>query len=207
MSTETNHDLVGITPEEEEEYLSAFQMFDLDGSGKCGISTSADSWRHTQSIVLALNLLRTLTTTTVCAIGKIELSELKQVMLSLGQNPSDKDLQEMINIVDANGDGEIDFEEFLVMMSMRAEERDTDGELLEAFKLFDLDGGGTISRNELETLMKCLGQDLTTEEITQIIDEVDVDGDGEISFEEFKMIMVRSFKYCIYKTRIHMSTN
>jgi len=121
--------------------------------------------------------------------GTIELTELKQVMLQLGQNPSDDDLMDMIRIVDVNGDNEIDFDEFLVMMTMRADDRDTDGELLEAFKLFDLDGSGSISREELTTLMKNLGQALTDDEIDAMIDEVDDNRDGEISFEEFKALM------------------
>ena len=121
------------------------------------------------------------------------MTELKQVMLQLGQNPSDDDLMDMIRLVDVNGDNEIDFDEFLVMMTMRADDRDTDGELLEAFKLFDLDGSGSISREELTTLMKNLGQELTDDEIVAMIDEVDENLDGEISFDEFKALMVSKY--------------
>jgi calmodulin len=124
--------------------------------------------------------------------GTIELTELKQVMLQLGQNPAEEDLLDMMRLVDVNGDNEIDFEEFLVMMTMRSGERDTEAELREAFKLFDLDGSGNISRDELKTLMKNLGQALTDEEIDAMIDEVDINQDGEISFHEFQTLMVRS---------------
>jgi calmodulin len=113
-------------------------------------------------------------------------------MLQLGQNPAEEDLIEMMRLVDINGDNEIDFQEFLIMMTMRSGERDTEEELLEAFKLFDLDGSGSISRSELKTLMKNLGQAMTDEEIDAMIDEVDINLDGEISFEEFKSLMVRS---------------
>ncbi|CAB9523971.1 Putative calmodulin-like protein [Seminavis robusta] len=122
--------------------------------------------------------------------GTIELTELKQVMLQLGQNPAEEDLIEMMRLVDVNGDNEIDFDEFLVMMTMRSGERDTEAELREAFKLFDLDGSGTISREELKTLMKNLGQALTDEEIDAMIDEVDINLDGEISFDEFQALML-----------------
>lgn len=112
--------------------------------------------------------------------------------MQLGQNPAEEDLIDMMRLVDVNGDNEIDFQEFLVMMTMRSGERDTEEELREAFKLFDLDGSGTISREELKTLMKNLGQALTDEEIDAMIDEVDINLDGEISFDEFQALMVRS---------------
>ena len=111
-------------------------------------------------------------------------------MLQLGQHPAEEDLIEMMRLVDVNGDNEIDFQEFLVMMSMRSGERDTEAELREAFNLFDLDCSGTISREELTTLMKNLGQALTDEEIDAMIDEVDLNRDGEISFDEFQTLMV-----------------
>jgi len=45
--------------------------------------------------------------------GTVTLTELKEVMRSLGQNPTDAELVEMINSVDDNGDNEIDFEEVI----------------------------------------------------------------------------------------------
>ena len=105
-------------------------------------------------------------------------------MKSLGQNPTDAELVEMINSVDDNGDNEIDFEEFLVLMKSRIGERDPDKELRDAFKVFDTDGSGSISRDELKRLMTQLGQNLSEAELDAMMDEVDTDGDGEISFEE-----------------------
>ena len=112
------------------------------------------------------------------------MTELKEVMKSLGQNPTDAELVEMINSVDDNGDNEIDFEEFLVLMKSRIGERDPDKELRDAFKVFDTDGSGSISRDELKRLMTQLGQNLSEAELDAMMDEVDTDGDGEISFEE-----------------------
>lgn len=122
--------------------------------------------------------------------GTIELHELQQVMRKLGQNPTEADLIEMINSVDDNGDNEIDFEEFLVLMQSRTGERDPEKELRDAFAVFDADGSGSIDRKELKRLMKKLGQALTEAELDAMMDEVDTDGNGEISFEEFKAMMV-----------------
>jgi Ca2+-binding EF-hand superfamily protein len=125
------------------------------------------------------------------SIGTIELHELQQVMRKLGQSPSEADLIEMINSVDDNGDNEIDFEEFLILMKSRSGERDPVKELRDAFAVFDTDGSGSIDRKELKRLMKKLGQALTEAELDAMMEEVDSNGDGEISFEEFCEMMVR----------------
>jgi calmodulin len=49
--------------------------------------------------------------------GSVDTKELGQVMRSLGQNPTDEELEDMINEVDADGSGTIDFNEFLSLMS------------------------------------------------------------------------------------------
>ena len=113
-------------------------------------------------------------------------------MNQLGQDPSEAELIEMINSVDDNGDNEIDFAEFLVLMKSRIGERDPEKELRDAFAVFDSDGSGFIDRSELKKLMANLGQALTDGELDDMMDEVDTNGDGEISFEEFKAMMVRS---------------
>lgn len=97
----------------------------------------------------------------------------------------------MIKSVDDNGDNEIDFEEFLILMSSKKPSKDDpDKELRDAFAVFDADGSGSISRSELKKLMKNLGQTLSDAELDAMMDEVDTDGNGEIDFHEFKSMMV-----------------
>ena len=55
-------------------------------------------------------------------------------MRSLGQNPTEAELQDMINEVDADGNGTIDFPEFLSLMARKMKDTDTEEELIEAFK-------------------------------------------------------------------------
>ena len=67
-------------------------------------------------------------------------------------------------------------------------------EFKEAFALFDKDGDGTISTKELGTVMNSLGQKPTIAELETMIKEVDIDGNGEIDFEEFLTMMAKKLK-------------
>jgi calmodulin len=89
----------------------------------------------------------------------------------------------MINEVDADGNGTIDFPEFLTMMARKMKDTDSEEEIKEAFKVFDKDGNGFISAAELRHVMTNLGEKLTDEEVDEMIREADIDGDGQINYE------------------------
>ena len=156
--------------------------------------------------------------------GTITTKELGTVMRSLGQNPTEAELQDMINEVDADGNGlfriylshflfpagvivyvcslfylfifscttkgTIDFPEFLTMMARKMKDTDSEEEIKEAFKVFDKDGNGFISAAELRHVMTNLGEKLTDEEVDEMIREADIDGDGQINYEEFVKMMM-----------------
>merc|ERR1719236_202234 len=86
----------------------------------------------------------------------------------------------MINEVDNDGSGTIDFAEFLSLMSKKMKDADSEEELMEAFKVFDKDGNGFISAAELRHVMTNLGEKLTEEEVEEMIKEADFDGDGQV---------------------------
>ncbi|XP_062503825.1 uncharacterized protein LOC134180645 [Corticium candelabrum] len=121
--------------------------------------------------------------------GTITTKELGTVMRSLGQNPTEAELQDMINEVDADGNGTIDFPEFLTMMARKMKEADSEEEIREAFRVFDKDGNGFISAAELRHVMTNLGEKLTDEEVDEMIREADIDGDGQVNYDEFVKMM------------------
>ncbi|KAF8201192.1 putative calmodulin [Mycena galopus ATCC 62051] len=122
--------------------------------------------------------------------GTITTVELGTVMRSLGQNPTEGELQDMINEVDADGNGTIDFNEFLAMMAKKFQDTDSEEEIRQAFAVFDKDGNGTISVTELQQVMRSLGEKLSDREVEEMIREADVDGDGEINYDEFLTMML-----------------
>lgn len=117
--------------------------------------------------------------------GSISVAELGTVMRNMGQNPTDGELEQMISEVDADGNGLIDFAEFVTLMARKMNNADKDAEIREAFSVFDKDGSGKISGDELRQIMRSLGEELTEDEIQQMIREADTNGDGEIDYEEF----------------------
>uniref|UniRef100_A0A1B6FCE6 EF-hand domain-containing protein n=2 Tax=Cuerna arida TaxID=1464854 RepID=A0A1B6FCE6_9HEMI len=122
--------------------------------------------------------------------GSITQEELGRVMRSLGQFAREEELQQMLHEVDIDGDGYFSFEEFVEIVSNMGAtaERTADQEekeLRDAFRVFDKHNRGYISASDLRAVLQCLGEDLSEEEIEDMIKEVDVDGDGRIDFYEF----------------------
>ncbi|KAG6503309.1 hypothetical protein ZIOFF_035620 [Zingiber officinale] len=233
-----------LTEEQIAEFKEAFSLFDKDGDG--------------------------------CITTK----ELGTVMRSLGQNPTEAELRDMISEVDADQNGTIDFPEFLNLMARKMKfpvaktatdfpkhlhqshikdqvgqgkrfsiyrargevgkrgvydatlltakapegdvsismliydkdsrgkhggegygygeeenglalaDADSEEELMEAFKVFDKDSNGFISAQELRHVMTSLGEKLTDEEVDEMIREADIDGDGQVNYQEFVQMML-----------------
>uniref|UniRef100_K1R7V6 Calmodulin n=2 Tax=Magallana gigas TaxID=29159 RepID=K1R7V6_MAGGI len=117
--------------------------------------------------------------------GILSVQKLGAVLRALGHNPTEIEIQEMIDEIDSEGTGFIDFESFLdVVMSRDLDEEDHEVALREAFKMFDRDGNGYIDADELRLCMMNLGEKLTLEEVEEMIREVDVDFDGRMNYEE-----------------------
>ncbi|CAF3881542.1 unnamed protein product, partial [Rotaria sordida] len=117
--------------------------------------------------------------------GNIDANEIGQVMRSLGLNPTNKEITDLIAEVDKNGNQRLDFQEFIAFMNKHWHERDQEAELREAFRLFDRDNSGYITINELKQVMLNMGEKLNQEELEDMMREADVNKDGKLDYQEF----------------------
>ncbi|XP_061582111.1 uncharacterized protein cetn4 [Cololabis saira] len=127
--------------------------------------------------------------------GSIDVKELKVAMRALGFEPKKEEIKKMISDYVREGSSTIEFGEFLSIMTVKMSEKDCKEEILKAFRLFDDDSTGKISFKNLKRVAKELGETLTDDELLEMIDEADQDGDGEVNEQEFLRIMKKTNLY------------
>eukprot|EP01084_Bolivina_argentea_P104310 186782_1 len=106
-----------------------------------------------------------------------------------------EEIKKMIADIDKDDSGTIDFNEFLEMMTAKMSEKDSREEIRKAFRLFDDDETGFITLKNLRRVSKEIGENMTDEELQEMIEEADRDGDGQVSEEEFLRMMKKTSLY------------
>jgi len=156
-----------LTDEQIAEFKEAFAMFDADGG------------------------------------GTIDQEELESVMKALGQNPSQAEVEGLIDEVEAfnglpsgEGEREIDFPNFMKLMAKKMHDSDTEKEIVEEFsqQLADKPGSNFISISGLRETLLHLGDDVTAEEIDEMLMEADESKDGFIEIDTFVKTCMLDFK-------------
>ncbi|XP_043230340.1 caltractin-like isoform X1 [Amphibalanus amphitrite] len=127
--------------------------------------------------------------------GTIDSKDLKVALRALGFEPRKEEIKKMVAEVDKDNSGKICFDDFLALMTSKMAEKDTKEEILKAFRLFDDDETGKISFKNLKRVSEELGENLTDEELQEMIEEADLDGDSEINQDEFLRIMKKTSLY------------
>ncbi|KAL4569459.1 hypothetical protein LXL04_025097 [Taraxacum kok-saghyz] len=136
--------------------------------------------------------------------GKISWSELGSIMGSLGHQPNEEELKNMIKEVDADGDGFINLQEFVELNTKDIDSAEVLENLKDAFSVFDIDKNGSISAEELHNVLESLGEDCSIAECQKMIAGVDVNGDGMISFDEFKVMMMTGTRFDSIGSKRHV---
>lgn len=122
----------------------------------------------------------------------LSAEELGHMLNALGQDPTLEDVKGMIKEVNDDDEESIDFWHFLSLMVKKMKTSDINDELIDAFKVFDMDHDGFITPDELMNAMAHLGEDLNQSEIEEMIKEADAENDGKLDFDEFvKMMMAK----------------
>ena len=118
----------------------------------------------------------------------------KDEFLALPQIASNPLANRLFAVIDKDGGGDVDFQEFIEALSTFSVRGDNDEKLQFAFKIYDMDRDGYISNGELFLVLKTMvGNNLRDGQLQQIVDktimEGDKDGDGRISYDEFKAVV------------------
>ena len=119
--------------------------------------------------------------------GKITAEQIYNVMRNMGNELPLQEIKGMIAELDADGSGEIDFEEFITFMQMtqNTEELTDEEEVIRAFQSFDKDGNGWLSNEEFKHILCNLGDKFTEAECNEIFKEADMNNDGKLEYREF----------------------
>lgn len=115
-------------------------------------------------------------------------------MTSLGFEAKSNAIFQMISDLDADGNGTIDFGEWLSLMTKRVNDKDSRANINKIFALYDDERTGFISAKNLRRVAQELGENITDEEIDELIVRADLDQDGLISEDEFYTIVTRKIK-------------
>ena len=124
--------------------------------------------------------------------GEIDVGELKQALMNLGIDTKNQTLQNMLADIDKNGNANIDFDEFIDMMTAKMSDKDTREDLEKVFELFlGDDDADKIDIKHLKRVCKELNENMSDEELNEMIVRADSDRDGKVTFEDFYAIMTK----------------
>ncbi|KAG1972013.1 calcium-binding protein 4 isoform b [Pimephales promelas] len=126
--------------------------------------------------------------------GYLHYKDVADCMRTMGYMPTEMELIEIIQQIKMKWGGHVDFDDFCELMGPRmlAETAHMVGlrEMHCAFKQFDCDGDGRITFEELkESTKTLLGEKLKKGELEEILTDIDLNGDGNVDFDEFVMML------------------
>ncbi|XP_019197769.1 PREDICTED: putative calcium-binding protein CML19 [Ipomoea nil] len=124
--------------------------------------------------------------------GRVSPAELQRGVRAVGGELTAEEAEMAVRLSDSDGDGLLGLEDFAKLMEGKGvEEERKEGELMEAFKMYEMEGTGEITPKSLKRMLGRLGESATTESCKAMITRFDINGDGVLSFEEFKVMMMQ----------------
>uniref|UniRef100_A0A8C5X4H6 Lysophosphatidylcholine acyltransferase 2 n=1 Tax=Malurus cyaneus samueli TaxID=2593467 RepID=A0A8C5X4H6_9PASS len=135
--------------------------------------------------------------------GRIGIEEFAEYL----KLPVSDVLKELFLLFDRNGDGTIDFREYVIGLSVLCNPANTEETIRMAFKLFDMDDDGTITEDEFASIVQsALG--LPDLDVSLLFQEIDADETGKLSYEEFKNFALKHPEYAsLFTTYLDLQRN
>jgi len=121
---------------------------------------------------------------------QIRVGDIAAAMKKVGHNVKPDWLESMEDEIDTEGTGFIGFEEFCTLLTKKMQADEDERELKEIFRVLDKEKKGEVNVSELRWILKSLGDDLTEDDIDDMIADVDTDGSGLVDYEEFSKLML-----------------
>jgi len=115
-------------------------------------------------------------------------------MISLGFEAKNQAIFQMIVDLDTDGNGTIDFQEWVNLMTKRVTDRDSRANIAKVYALYDSGRNGYITAADVKRIAEEVGETVNEQEIAELIKRADVNGDGAVDEEEFYQIVTRPIK-------------
>lgn len=115
----------------------------------------------------------------------ISLAQLENAIRSMGHNPTQQEMKDILALADLDKSGTVSYQEFLTLMALQMKQPFTEEELLAAFELFDLEDGeaeGVVDAEMMKQAMIDLLPNTTEEEINEFIASTEPDENGQIDY-------------------------
>jgi len=119
--------------------------------------------------------------------GKISTSEFGTAIRSLGANPTNAELREMITEIDTTS--LIDFPLFVSLMSIQLQKVRGESDVIAAFRVFDKANNGYVLVDDIRHVLSTLGETLSKEEMDRMIDEADDKHTGKIQYMDYAKVL------------------
>jgi len=122
--------------------------------------------------------------------SQIKVGDIGSAMKKMGHNITPEFLEKWEEDIDQDGTGYIGLDEFIILARRKIQEDEDERELKEIFRVLDKEKRGEVNTSELRWILKSLGDDLTEDDIDDMIADVDTDGSGWVDYDEFSKLMM-----------------
>ncbi len=127
--------------------------------------------------------------------GKITINDISKIMKNFGYPLSKEEAKKMVSSIDASGDGEVNFEEFVMLMERHIHDI-SDDPVLQAFRDFDKNYDGKITNYEFRYILTHVGENkFSDKEVDELFKECNIKDEGELEYENFIMFWRKQMDY------------